>query len=90
MSAPARPRGDDDGLGIPVGSQVRDTAGHHYEWRRGGRPVHLAACPCWGEDVATANVIRGRWTAITPGDATVPAGDRRYDERPAWRRWLGL
>ena len=27
---------------------------------------------------------------ITPGDATVPPGNRLYDSRPPWRRWLGL
>jgi hypothetical protein len=35
-------------------------------------------------------VIRGRWSTVIPGDATVPAIPFGCDRRPAWRRWLGL
>jgi hypothetical protein len=43
-----------------------------------------------GEPADPGVVIRGRWTTVIPGDATVPPGNRWYDGRPSWRRWLGL
>lgn len=43
-----------------------------------------------GEPADAGVVVRGRWSTVIPGDAAVPPGDRWYDRRPAWRRWLGL
>jgi hypothetical protein len=70
----------DDYIGAEIGPEY-ERDGHLWQWRR-GRVVHLAACPCWRDDVDTAAVIRGRWQTIAPGDP--------LDDRPTWRRWLGL
>jgi hypothetical protein len=55
-----------------------------------------------GEPADPGVVIRGRWSTVIPGDATVPPGDRLFHRDgptfhelirsrvPAWRRWLGL
>jgi hypothetical protein len=60
--------------------------GHRWQWRA-GRTVHLAACPCWREDVDSVAAIQGRWSSVTPGDAQVPPGDRLFRRRRWWSSW---
>lgn len=76
-----------------VTARLQRLAGHEFKWRGSLAPLHLASCPCWAtggqlaaprpRDTPTlpggATPAGRRWfTSVTPGDATVPRGRRRY------------